>query len=274
MSKEEEPSSLLKRIRQFLQIEPQNKEELLHLLDEARSRELIDEATFSMLEGVIEFAQMRVRDIMLPKKQMVSVSIHDSLQQIIEVVTSSGHSRFPVTSEYKDNIIGIVHAKDVLRFQVDPSLHFDLKNILRSVTFVPESKRLDVLLKEFRHKRNHMAIVVDEYGLVSGFVTIEDVIEQIVGDIEDEFDLDEEVYIKAQGEDSYIIRGDTPIEIFNEDLDSQFSDDFYDTIGGIVMANFGYLPQKGESIIIDNMEFKVLQADARRINLLSCFDKR
>jgi len=197
-----------------------------------------------------------------------------TLQEVIEIVTQSGHSRFPVTGESKDEVVGILHAKDLLRFQDQLNVPFDLFDIARQVTFVPESKRLDLLLGEFRSNRNHMAIVVDEYGAVAGFVTLEDIIEQIIGDIEDEFDIDEEAYIKAHGDAHYILKAHTPIEEFNEQLGVNFSDESYDTIGGIVMANFGYLPKRGEVITIDDFEFKVINADARRIKLLECFDRR
>jgi len=262
------------RLKQFLQMEPQNKDELISLLRDAQIRSLIDSETLGMIEGVILFSQMRVRDIMLPKKQMTCISQDDNLQTIIETVTSSGHSRFPVTGDNKDEIIGVLHAKDLLRFQAENNKEFDLDDIVRLATFVPESKRLDQLLSEFRSNRNHMALVVDEYGVVSGFVTIEDIIEQIIGDIEDEFDVDEEAYIKEHGDAQYIIKAHTPIDEFNEQLNTDFTDDIYDTIGGIVMANFGYLPKRGEVITIEPFEFKIINADARRIKLLGCFDKR
>lgn len=274
LSKEDDNGSLFMRLRQFLQVEPQNKEELINLLRDAHIRSLIDSETLGMIEGVIQFAQMRVRDIMLPKKQMTSISQDAEYKEIVDIVTSSGHSRFPVTGDHKDEIIGILHAKDLLRFQTEKDIDFDLHDIIRVATFVPESKRLDLLLSEFRSNRNHMAIVVDEYGAVSGFVTIEDIIEQIIGDIEDEFDIDEEAYIKAHGDGYYIVKAHTPIEEFNEQLHANFSDESYDTIGGIVMTNFGYLPKRGEVITIDQFEFKVINADARRIKLLACFDKR
>jgi magnesium and cobalt transporter len=275
LSKDDESgSSWFTSLKHFLHVEPQNKEELISLLRDAQTRALIDAETLGMIEGVIEFAQMRVRDIMLPKKQMTSLSISDSLEQVIETVTRSGHSRFPVTGDNKDDVIGILHAKDLLQFQNPSETEYDLEDIVRQAAFVPESKRLDLLLSEFRNNRNHMALVVDEYGSVSGFVTIEDIIEQIIGDIEDEFDVDEEAYIKEHSNAHYIVKSHTPIEEFNERLKAGFSDEQYDTIGGIVMAHFGYLPKRGEVITIDQFEFKVVNADARRIKLLSCIDKR
>jgi magnesium and cobalt transporter len=210
---------------------------------------------------------------MLPKKQMSYIEEDAELDEVIEIVTQSGHSRFPVVDS-KHEVIGILHAKDLLRFQTKEKVPYDLHDILRQTTFIPESKRLDLLLSEFRSNRNHMAIVVDEYGSTAGFVTLEDIIEQIIGDIEDEFDIDEEAYIKTHGNTHYILKAHTPIEEFNEQLNAHFSDETYDTIGGIVMTNFGYLPKRGDTITIDQFEFKVVNADARRIKLLECFDLR
>jgi len=272
LSKEED-INWFTRLKQFLQVEPQNKEQLISLLRDAEIRALINAETLAMIEGVILFSQMKVRDIMLPKKQMTCVPQEAELHEVITIVTQSGHSRFPVTGESKDEVIGILHAKDLLRFTQENG-SFDLLDIVRQATFVPESKRLDALLGDFRNNRNHMAIVVDEYGAVSGFVTLEDIIEQIIGDIEDEFDIDEEAYIKTHGDAHYIIKAHTPIEEFNEQLHADFSDESYDTIGGIVMANFGYLPKSGETITIQQFEFKVINADARRIKLLECIDRR
>lgn len=273
MNKKNDGSSWLKRLKQRLQVEPQTKEQLINLLRDAQNRALIDSETLGMIEGVILFSQMKVRDIMLPKQQMTSVKEDIPLNDVINIVTQSGHSRFPVTDN-KGDVTGILHAKDLLRFQTEAKADFDLMDIVRQATFVPESKRLDILLSEFRSNRNHMAIVVDEYGEVAGFVTLEDIIEQIIGDIEDEFDIDEEAYIKSHGDAHYIIKAHTPIDEFNEQLQANFSDESYDTIGGIVMTNFGYLPKRGEIIIIDQFEFKVINADARRIKLLECFDLR
>lgn len=271
MNTEDESPSWFSRLRQFLTSEPQNKDELISLLRHARERELIDNETLNMTEGVIQFTQLRVRDIMVPKKQMVSIPHQATLEQVIDIVTQSGHSRFPVYSEDNERVEGILHAKDLLRFQNPTNAEeFDLEDIIRNATFVPESKRLDLLLSEFRSHRNHMAIVVDEYGEVSGFVTIEDIIEQIIGDIEDEFDIEEEDNIKVHRNQQYIIKGHTPIEDVNQILHTQFADTDYDTIGGVVLNQFGYLPKQGESIDIDAWQFKVINADARRIKLLSC----
>lgn len=275
MNKDDESGSWFTRLKQFLQGEPQDKDDLLNLIRDAQIRSLIDSETLEMIEAVIQFAQMRVREIMLPRKQMTCLSLNDPIDVVIDTVTKTGHSRFPVTdSSNPDEVIGVLHAKDLLRYQANKPEAFDLRDIIRLATFVPESKRLDVLLSEFRNNRNHMALVVDEYGSVSGFVTIEDIIEQIIGDIEDEFDIDEEAYIKAHGNEEYIVKAHTPIEEFNEQMQTSFSDENYDTIGGLVMAAFGYLPKRGEITCIDDFEFKVINADARRIKLLSCIDQR
>ncbi len=274
MTNDKDKISWFVRLKQFLQIEPQNKEQLIALLRGAHARALIDSETLAMIEGSILFAQMKVRDIMLPKKQMVCIEQDARFNDIIAIVTQSGHSRFPVYSATGDEIIGTLHSKDLLRFQAQEQGPFNLMDIVRQTTFIPESKRLDLLLSDFRSNRNHMAIVVDEYGAVAGFVTFEDIIEQIVGDIEDEFDIDEEAYIKTHADTHYIIKAHMPIAEFNEELHAHFSDVFYDTIGGIVMTNFGHLPKRGEVIMIDQFEFKVINADARRIKLLECFDRR
>ena len=275
MNKDDESPGWFGRLRQFLHVEPQNRDELIHLLRDVQERALIDEDTLRMLEGVIQFAQLQVRDIMVPKNQMVAIDKDTDLQNVLAAVKNSGHSRFPVVGENCDEIIGILHAKDLFRFNLSENdQSFDLEDIVRTASIIPDSKRLDLLLSEFRTNRNHMAIVVDEYGAVSGFVTIEDIIEQIVGDIEDEFDIDEEDFIKKHDHKSYVLKGHTPIEEFNEQLGSTFSDEQYDTISGIVMNQFGYLPAKGESIVIDGWEFKIINSDARRIKLLACSDCR
>jgi magnesium and cobalt transporter len=273
LNKEEETSWFI-RLKQFLQGEPQDQEELVSLLRDAQIRSLISSEALAIIEGAILFSKMRARDIMLPKNQMVCINKDDKYLDIIHVISRTGHSRFPVTGENPDEIIGILHAKDLLRFQTNDLEAFDLFDICRQVTFIPESRPLDSLLSEFRSNKNHMAIVVDEYGEISGFVTIEDIIEQIIGDIEDEFDVDEDAYIKTHDDHCYIIKAHTPIEEFNEQLHADFSDETYDTISGIVMNKFGYLPERGETIAIDDFVFKIINADARRIKLIECIDKR
>lgn len=274
MNKPGDSTSWFSRIKQFLNLEPQNKEDLISILRHAQSHSLIDAETLAMIEGVILFSQMKARDVMLPKNQMTFIAQDQNLHEIITIVTESGHSRFPVTGTDHSEIIGILHAKDLLRFQTQNEKSFKLNDLIRQATFIPESKKLNLLLSDFRNNRNHMAIVVDEYGATSGFVTLEDLIEQIIGDIEDEFDIDEETYIKAHGAGHYMIKAHTPIDILNEELHTNFSDELYDTIGGIILADFGRLPKRGDVTTIDYFEFKVVNADAQRIKLLECFDLR
>lgn len=275
MTKEDDGPSWLSRLRQFLHLEPQNKDDLIHLLRDAEERTLIDADTLRMIEGVIQFAQLHVRDIMVPKSQMVSIPQKARLSHVLKIIKDSGHSRFPVLDESQDTVIGVLHAKDMFRYQLaDDNEDFDLEDIVRHASIIPESKRLDLLLSEFQSNRNHMALVVDEYGSISGFVTIEDIIEQIVGDIEDEFDIDEESFIKRHRNNEYVLKGHTPIETFNQQLNAAFSDKEYDTIGGIIINTMGHMPKRGERITIEGWDFKVIHADARRIKLLACLDRR
>ena len=273
MSREDDSKSWINRLKHYLKALPKNNDDVIRFLREAHLKSNIDTETLTMIESVILFSQLKVRDIMLPKNQMISIEEDAKLNEIIDVVTQSGHSRFPVTDS-KNEVIGILHAKDLLRFQTKDNAPYDINDIVRKTSFVPESKRLDLLLAEFQNNRNHMAIVVDEYGKTSGFITLEDIIEQIIGDIEDEFDIDEEAYIKSHKDGQYIIKAHMPIDDFNEQLKANFSDASYDTIGGIVMTNFGYLPKRGETITIDKFAFKIINADARRIKLLECIDLR
>lgn len=259
---------------QWFRSPPESQEALIDLLNQCYANKLINLDTFTMLECVLELAPMQVRDIVLPKNKMISIAQNATLPQIIKIVTESGHSRFPVTGETSDEIIGILHAKDLLHFQHNEKHSFDLYDLLRQATFVPESKRLLTLLSEFRKNRNHMAIVVDEYGAVDGLITLEDIIEQIIGEIEDEFDTDDERLIKEQGTHRFTVQGHTPIEIFNEAFDAHFSDETYDTIAGIITGAFGHLPKRGETLQLEGFQFKVLHADARRIQLIECIDQR
>ncbi len=274
MTKEYDIRGWFQRCKHFLNLDPQNQEQLVNLLRDAHMRSLINKETLAMLEGALIFAHMQVRDIMLPKKQMVCIHQDSNFHEIIACVTQSGHSRFPVTGDSNHEIIGILHAKDLLRFQDGTKQNFDLHDLIRETTFIPESKRLDVLLADFQSNRNHMAMVVDEYGEVSGFVTLEDLIEQIIGEIEDEFDVDEEAYIKVHADAHYIVKAHTPVEEFNYQLQVTLNNSSYDTIGGVVMAAFGHMPKRGEVIVIEPFEFKVLNADARHIKLLECLDRR
>ena len=232
--------SWIDRLSQALLGEPRDREELVHVLGTHSQRGLFDVEAQGMIEGVLQVAEMQARDIMIPRSQMVVVSRDDSPEQIIPVAIESGHSRFPVVGESRDEVVGVLLAKDLLRYSSrNDNQQFSIREILRPAVFVPESKRLNVLLKEFRASRNHLAIVVDEYGGVAGMVTIEDVLEQIVGEIEDEHDIDEDTFIRKFSDANYTIKSLTPIEDFNEYFETNFSDDEFDTIGGLVTHKLG-----------------------------------
>jgi magnesium and cobalt transporter len=249
--------------------EPRDRAELVEELREAGRRGLIEADALSMIEGVLEVADLQVRDIMVPRSQMVVLDREDPPEKLLPVIVESGHSRFPVIGEDRDQVVGILLAKDLLRyFGEGGSAEFDMREVLRPAVFVPESKRLNVLLKEFRVSRNHMAVVVDEYGGVSGLVTIEDVIEEIVGDIADEYDIEEDQTIRRDAERQFTVHALARIEDFNEFFGTRFSDEEFDTIGGLVMHQFGRLPKRGEAVTIDGFDFKVLRSDRRRIDLL------
>jgi magnesium and cobalt transporter len=260
----------LKKIAQGFVGEPQDRNELLTVLREAGQRGLVDPDALSMLEGVLEVGDLQVRDIMIPRAQMVFVRRDDPFAKLLPVVVESGHSRFPVMDEDRDDIVGILLAKDLLRlYAQEVRERFDIREFMRPVVFVPESKRLNVLLKEFRGNRNHMALVVDEYGGVSGPVTIEDVIEQIVGEIDDEFDVEDDQNIRKEAERQFTVRGVTRIEEFNEYFGAQLSEEEgFDTVAGLLMKQLGRLPRRGESATIDGFEFRVMRADRRRIDAL------
>jgi magnesium and cobalt transporter len=265
----------LKRLTQGL-AEPQDREQLLSMLREAADRGVVDSDAFTMLEGVLEVGDLQVRDIMVPPAAMVFVRRNERATRILAVVVESGHSRFPVMDADRDNIVGILLAKDLLRLTTaEKRERFDIREFMRPAVFVPESKRLNVLLKEFRRSRNHMAIVVDEYGGVSGLVTIEDVIEQIVGEIDDEFDVEDDQNIRRDAERQFTVRGVTRISEFNEYFSSQLSDaEGFDTVAGLVIKQLGRLPRRGESATIDGFEFRVLRADRRRIETLRVVSPR
>jgi len=246
-----------------------NREKLVSVLREAQRHGLFDADAQGMIEGVLQVAEMQARDIMIPRSQMVVVSRDDSPAELIPVAIQSGHSRFPVVGDSRDEVIGVLLAKDLLRYSSrSEQEQISVREILRPAVFVPESKRLNVLLKEFRASRNHLAIVVDEYGGVAGMVTIEDVLEQIVGEIEDEHDIDEDTFIRKFSDINYTVKALTLIEDFNECFGTDFSDEEFDTIGGLVTDKFGRLPRRGETIIIGKMSFQVVNADNRRIQLL------
>lgn len=257
----------LERLSNWLSREPEDREELVELLHSAFEKNLLDADALSMIEGVMQVSEMQVRDIMIPRSQMDVIDISDPPEKFIPLVIETAHSRFPVIDENKDDIIGILLAKDLLRYYAGED--FNVREMLRPAVFIPESKRLNVLLKEFRGNRNHIAIVVDEYGGVAGMVTIEDVLEQIVGDIEDEYDYDEDednIFQDTSGR--YRIKALTEISDFNEVLGTDFSDEEFDTIGGLVISKFGYLPKRGEQISFDGLRFTVLRADSRRLHSL------
>ncbi|WP_133468892.1 CNNM family magnesium/cobalt transport protein CorC [Paraglaciecola marina] len=247
--------------------EPQNKEELFGVIAEAEQREVINPETKEMIEGVMEVSEMRVRDIMIPRAQMRTIEIDQNVEEFLPILLESAHSRFPVINEDKDHIEGILLAKDLLEYAFIPGKEFELKNILRPAVIVPESKRVDVLLKEFRQKRYHMAIVVDEYGGVSGLVTIEDILELIVGEIEDEHDVEEDDYdgIRPLNKYTYSVKALTTLEDFNKFFETNFNEEDADTIGGIVLKAFGHLPQRDEKVTINGIEFKVTNSDKRRL---------
>ncbi|SDX94698.1 magnesium and cobalt transporter [Allochromatium warmingii] len=260
----------LERLGQLLGGEPQDREQLIELLKDAQQRQLLDTDALNMIEGVLQVADLRVRDIMVPRAEMVVLRRDDPLDKILQLAVKSAHSRFPVTGDDKGEVVGILLAKDLLSFCVETSRSaFNIRDLLRSALFVPESKRLNVLLKEFRASRNHMAIVVDEYGNASGLVTIEDVLEQIVGEIDDEHDYDEGSGIFRRGDNDFSAKARTSIEEFNAYFGSNFSDTEFETIGGLVVNAFGHLPKRGEAIDIERFRFTVMRADSRRVHLLN-----
>ena len=261
--------SWFRRLANAITGEPRDLDELAAILVEARERGLIDADVLQMLESVLEVSEIQVRDIMVPRSQMVVINRDEPVERILPVVIESGHSRFPVVGEDRDEVQGILLAKDLLRFFVeDQRDDFDIKECLRPAVFIPESKRLNVLLKEFRVTHNHMAIVVDEYGGVSGLLTIEDVLEQIVGDIGDEYDVDESEGIRKEADRSWTVPALTRIEDFNQAFGTRFSDEEYDTIGGLILQELGRMPRRGEAVQIGGLELKVTRADRRRIETL------
>jgi len=257
--------SLLERISHWLMREPEDREQLIELLHGAYENSLMDADALAMIEGVLQVSEMRVGEIMIPRAQMEFVDINDAPDVFIPYVIETAHSRFPVIDKNRDDVIGILLAKDLLRHYAESDS--DIRGMLRPAVFIPESKRLNVLLKEFRSNRNHIAIVVDEYGGVAGLVTIEDVLEQIVGDIEDEYDFDEtEDYIIREKEDTFRVKAGTEIGDFNQVLGAHFSDEEFDTVGGLVVSRFCHLPKRGESVSFDGFQFSILRADSRRLH--------
>ena len=265
--KPHEKRSLLERLTDFISPEPDSRAELLQILQDAHERNLIDADSLSMIEGVFQVSELCARDIMVPRAQMDAINIADSPETFIPFVLEKAHSRYPVYEGNRDNVIGVLLAKDLLRYYAQEE--FDVRGMLRPAVFIPEAKRLNVLLHDFRVNRNHIAIVVDEYGGVAGLITIEDVLEQIVGDIEDEYDFDEESgNIIPSPDGRYRVRALTEIEQFNETFGSDLSDEEVDTIGGYVAHHFGRVPHRGERARIGDLIFEVLRADARQIHML------
>ncbi|MBK1642048.1 magnesium/cobalt efflux protein [Chromatium okenii] len=264
------PHRWLKRMAQRWKCEPQNREQLIEQLKDARQREILDADALSMMEGVLQVADLRVRDIMIPRAEMVVLRRDDPLEKILQIAVKSAHSRFPVSGDDKGEVVGILLAKDLLTFCVENGRRaFNIRDLLRSAVFVPDSKRLNVLLKEFRASRNHMAIVVDEYGSAAGLVTIEDVLEQIVGEIDDEHDYDEGSGVFRRDKNEFSAKARTTIEDFNEYFGSDFASDEFDTIGGLVVNALGHLPKRGEVVELGQFRFTVMRADSRRVYLLN-----
>ena len=265
MEDDEPKPSLLDRLSHWLHHDPETREDLIALLHLGLERNLLDADALTMMEGVLGVADMQVRDVMVPRAQMDVIDISEEPEQFIPLVIKTAHSRFPVVDDNRDNVIGILLAKDLLRFYAGEE--FNVRDMLRPAIFVPESKRLNVLLREFRANRNHIAIVVDEYGGVAGLVTIEDVLEQIVGEIEDEYDFDEtEDNIVPDRLGKFRVKAATELEDFNKALGSDFSSEDFDTVGGLLVSHFGRLPKRGERISFDGLTFQVLRADSRRLH--------
>ncbi|MDT4795656.1 Magnesium and cobalt efflux protein CorC [compost metagenome] len=261
--------SWLEKLTQAFAHEPKSRQELLELLREAHQNKLLDSEALSIVEGAIQVADLQVRDIMVPRSQMISIKANQTPREFLPAIIDAAHSRYPVVGESIDDVMGILLAKDLLPLILQENGHaFNIKDLLRPATFVPESKRLNVLLREFRANHNHMAVVIDEYGGVAGLVTIEDVLEQIVGDIEDEHDVEEDSYIKPLPSGDFIVKALTPVDAFNEFFETDFSEDEFDTVGGLVMGAFGHLPKRNETTEIGEFRFRVLNADSRRIHLL------
>ena len=256
-------------LKNFFKHSPSTKEALIEILRNAENKSLLDADALLMIEGALDVSETHVRDIMVPRVQMIIIDHKAKPEDILSSVVESGHSRFPVIGDTNEEIVGVLLAKDLLNYYADPKKVFDIKDMMRSTVFIPESKRVNVLLREFRMSRNHMAIVVDEYNGIAGLVTIEDVIEEIIGEIEDEHDHgDNEVNINIHDNNRYTVKALTPINEFNQFFDTKIQDDEYETVGGFVINAFGYLPKRGETTNFDKFAIKVLRADKRRVKLL------
>lgn len=249
--------------------EPRSRDELLEIIKDAADNKLLDQDALSIIEGALDVSSLQAREIMIPRSQIIAIRVDDSPQDFLPQVIESGHSRFPVIGESLDDIKGILLAKDLLPLTLNGTENFNLESILRTANIVPESKRVNVLLREFRENRYHMALVMDEYGGISGLITIEDILEEIVGDIEDETDEeDSDNFIKRMSDTDYIIKALTPIEEFNKHFSAELSEEDFDTIGGILMQEFGHIPKRNEVAVINNFQFRVLYSDNRQIHLL------
>ncbi len=268
MSRKDHRPSWLEKIKYFLLGAPTNRSELLKTIHYAEQQRILNSDTLIMIEGVLQITQMQARDIMIPRSQMIVLKKQATLNEILPILNQNEHSRYPVIDEEKEDVVGILFAKDLLGVTIEAQKTFVLRQLMRPPIFIPESKRLNVLLREFRDTRTHMAIVVDEYGNTAGLITLEDVLEQIVGEIEDEHDVDDENNIKAHAENHYILKAATTLVEFNTVFSKALEDPDCDTIGGYITKFIGYVPKRGESIIIDHYEFKILHANKRRINVL------
>lgn len=274
MSRDDQPPSTLpnnkswiSKIGTLLVGDIQNENELLSVLKDAQEKHLLDPEALSMMEGVLHVTKMRARDIMVPRVQMTTVTRESEIGSILSLVAESSHSRMPVIEEDRSKVVGILMAKDLLSHVID-NKHLKVENIMRPVCVVPESKRLNVLLKEFRTKRHHMAIVIDEYGMAAGLVTIEDILEQIVGEIEDEYDIQAESYIVKRNNKEFILNALTPIDEFNTYFSANLKDNEFDTIGGFIVHKLDHLPKKGEKLEIGRFRFEIIRADSRRLHLI------
>lgn len=269
-STDPEAKTWIEKIAHVFSSEPRSRNDLLEILTVALHNDVIDNDELKIIDGAMNVSEMQVREIMIPRTQMNLIKAEQTLGEILPHIINSAHSRYPVVGETTDEILGILLAKDLLPQVLtnDAEQDFDITLLLRPATVVPESKRLNVLLREFRENRNHMAIVIDEYGGVAGLVTIEDVLEEIVGEIEDEHDVEPDIFIKKLAENDFIVKALTPIDEFNDKFSAAFSDEEFDTVGGIILRQFGHMPRRNETTIVDGFEFKVLNADSRQVHLL------
>jgi magnesium and cobalt transporter len=267
---EKQERSWLDKVLHAFSAEPKSRDELLEIIKDAADNHLLDQEALSIIEGALDVSSLQAREIMVPRSHIVAIRLEDSPQEYLPQIIESGHSRFPVIGENIDDVKGILLAKDLLSLALRGTDNFNLETILRPATIVPESKRVNVLLREFRENRYHMALVMDEYGGITGLLTIEDILEEIVGEIEDETDEEDETadFIKQVSENDYIVKALTPIEDFNDFFKTNFSDEDFDTLGGILMQEFGHLPKRNEVVQMGKMQFRVLYADNRQIHLL------